>query len=553
MAGRTFSVVFYFVIFCLSVLARQAVYCQAQPSPTIKVGVYQNGPKIFFNEDGRPDGFFVHLLNELGARIGFTPEYVKVNWSQGMQAMKEGRLDLMSDVVPTDYRREQYLFNEITVLENWASLYISKNKEPEYYTLQNLSNMRVAYMKGDSNFEAFKKELGRDSASLQFIPLKGYPEVFKALKNKEADLGLVNYYYGKDQESSYQLQKLDIVINPATVHWASNKPSMAPLLRKIDKELCLMKDNKESVYYALIDDFLEPGDTYKFPRWLSILLSGLVIFLFVSLVTVSGLQVKLRHSRENLRSTNQQLERKITEISAAEESLQKKNQELLATNRAMDQLMYRVSHNLRAPLTSVLGLIEVVKLEIPATARQYMEAMEKSIHKLDGTIRDILDYYRNNRTEIAREPVNLAELAKEVYESMAFMNPGVNILLHLDIREECHLVTDPLRLKSVLHNLISNSIKYYNPYTEEPYVAVNAVITFTQAKITISDNGIGIPGAQQDKVFSMFFRGSNSSSGAGLGLYIVKETVERLGGTIHLESKLNQGSNFTILIPNNPN
>ena len=534
---------------CLLLLLVDAAV-SAEPAPTLKVGVYQNGPKIFINEEGQPDGFFVDLLQEISQRANFKVEYVEVSWKEGIRAMENGDLDFMPDVVLTANRRKRYYFNSITVLENWANLYIHEDQKPEHYTFQDITNMRIGYMEDDSNFDAFKAELGSDTTTLTFVAYKSYPEVMQAIHERQVNMGLVNHYFGRERHGNYDIQALDLIINPGTVHWASALAQRQSILQQIDEELCRLKEDKESVYYGLVSKWFDIDNRFKFPRWLSVLLTGLAFFFFVSLVTMSGLQLRLRNRKNELRTINQQLQNEIVKKTAIEDSLRKRNQELDATNRAMDQLVYRVSHNLRAPISSVLGLIEVIKIEIPQTAATYMQAMEKSMHQLDNIIRDILDYYRNNRSELNKDEVALAETIQSIYESMAYLNKDVNIPLQLNIQQEAKLITDQRRLSSVLHNLISNALKYYNPYATEHFLKIEGKVNATEVKLTIADNGIGVPPEQQEKIFTMFFRGSAQGSGAGLGLYIVRETLERLGGTIQLHSDLNKGTTFTIQLPN---
>jgi signal transduction histidine kinase len=107
-----------------------------------------------------------------------------------------------------------------------------------------------------------------------------------------------------------------------------------------------------------------------------------------------------------------------------------------------------------------------------------------------------------------------------------------------------------MRLGIILNNLISNAVKYQNHQEPQPWVKVNAKVTAEQAVILISDNGIGIKPEYMDRMFKLFFRASLQSYGSGLGLYIVKNTVEKLGGTIELASEYGKGSTFTVVIPN---
>ena len=123
------------------------------------------------------------------------------------------------------------------------------------------------------------------------------------------------------------------------------------------------------------------------------------------------------------------------------------------------------------------------------------------------------------------------------------------IHINYSISKELRITTDRARIKVVLNNLIGNALKYSNPYHEEPTVSVKAGMTSHHSKIQIEDNGIGISAEHLPKIFEMFYRASEKSQGSGLGLYIVKETLDKLQGNIHVKSTYGHGSVFSIEVP----
>lgn len=524
-----------------------------QERQILRVGVYENYPKIFINEENQADGFFIDLLEYLLPKNKYSIEYLPVDWDEGIELLEKGKLDLLPDMILTRERENKFNLNRITVLENWASLYIHTNDEPEYYTLQNIKDIDIAALEGDNNLTALKKQLGKDTTSIHFLTYPSYKEVFRAVERQEVKLGLVNYYYGLMNDGYFEVQRLPLVINPATVHFAAPNGQHIQLLNSFDRKLCQLKDRKDSVYYALIEKWLDPSQLFRFPRWLSLLLSTLVVLSLFSILTLAISQYRLKESRTHLRRTNRELEAEIRKKTEAEEALRLRNEELANTNRTLDEFVYRVSHNLRAPLTSILGLIAVIQLEFQDSAdalKQYIEKMETSIHKLDETIREIIDYSRNSRMEVICEEIDLQAMIQEIFESMAYLNADANIQLKTKIQAEAPFLGDTRRIYSVLQNLISNAKKYYNPFTEEHWISLEAQITTDEVQIWVKDNGMGIPEDQQSSIFNMFYRGSAQGSGAGLGLYIVRQTLERLNGTITVRSEKGDGSCFYLSLPN---
>ncbi|HTH55045.1 MAG TPA: HAMP domain-containing sensor histidine kinase [Cyclobacteriaceae bacterium] len=233
-----------------------------------------------------------------------------------------------------------------------------------------------------------------------------------------------------------------------------------------------------------------------------------------------------------------------------EKELLQNNQLLTKTNQELDRFVYSASHDLRAPLTSVLGLIELSQKSKDSEEIQLcLEMMKSRIADLDAFIKEIIDYSRNARQEIRLEDFNLHELAEEVADGLRHGNGMESILIQYDIPQDLTVTTDRSRLKVILNNLIGNALKYSNPYQEAPVVSVKAGMKDHHLKIQVEDNGIGIGNEHLPKIFEMFYRASEKSQGSGLGLYIVKETLDKLKGNIQVKSTYGHGSTFSVEVP----
>jgi len=237
----------------------------------------------------------------------------------------------------------------------------------------------------------------------------------------------------------------------------------------------------------------------------------------------------------------------------AEKALRKQNDELVKINRELDSFVYNISHNLRAPLMSVLGLLNITQLEekeknLPVN--RYLPMMEKSILKLDDTLKEILDYSRNARGEVNCDRIDFNKLINDCFERVKYMAGSDLIEKKVNLEESFYFCSDNYRLTVVFNNLISNSIKYRDIRKPVSTIDIKIVVNESVAVIYFRDNGIGISQEYMPRIFEMFFRATSKSEGAGLGLYIVKETISKLGGKIELESKEDQGVFFTIEVPN---
>jgi signal transduction histidine kinase len=238
----------------------------------------------------------------------------------------------------------------------------------------------------------------------------------------------------------------------------------------------------------------------------------------------------------------------------AAQALQSQNAELKKINKELDSFVYSVSHNLRAPLMSVLGLLDLAKHEShqpnSTTLDEYFSMMESSIHKLDDTVKEILDYSRNARQNLTVEPIDLEKMINDQFEKMQFM-PGSQLISHeIMVNVGMPFHSDRYRISVIINNLISNAIKYYDNTKENPFIKISAKVGKDKVILEFQDNGIGIEERYIVKVFDMFFRGTERNKGAGLGLYIVKEAIEKLRGQIRVESVIGEGTRFTIELPN---
>jgi signal transduction histidine kinase len=226
------------------------------------------------------------------------------------------------------------------------------------------------------------------------------------------------------------------------------------------------------------------------------------------------------------------------------------NEQLLKTNKELDRFVYSTSHDLRAPLTSLMGLINIADgTQKPEEAKKYLGMMKDRVLSLDKFIKDITDYSRNNRQEIIREKVKLLELATEVWESLKYTPEAERITFRVDIADNITLDCDKNRLKMIISNLISNAIRYHDHRKEQQFIRLCAEEKGKVFYLKVEDNGQGIASEYHSKIFDMFYRANEQSKGSGLGLYIVKEALMKLSGSIDLESSPGIGSTFTVKLP----
>jgi len=227
---------------------------------------------------------------------------------------------------------------------------------------------------------------------------------------------------------------------------------------------------------------------------------------------------------------------------------------LMKVNFELDKFVYSVSHDLRAPLSSMKGVIEISEEETkdPLLIENF-GFLKGSVKKLDDFIQDILEYSRNSRMEIKKQDINFKEMLEDITNNLKHMssNNARQVDIKFEVNNRQSFISDKSRVSILLNNLISNAIRYQNPETDNPFVDVKINMSDTETGIIVKDNGIGISKENQQKIFDMFYRVSENSVGSGLGLYLVKEIVDKLEGKIEIESEQGKGTSFIVHLPNN--
>jgi len=238
------------------------------------------------------------------------------------------------------------------------------------------------------------------------------------------------------------------------------------------------------------------------------------------------------------------------ELKQLAEEVHGKNIHLEKTNAELDRFLYSTSHDLRSPLSSIKGLVNIARLETAdAKLQRYFDMMIDRVDKLDLFIKDIIDYSKNARTEVRTEPVDFNALIAEVTENLKYIEGAESIKFKSQVLIPVSVKLDKSRLSVVLNNLMANAIKYHDPQKGQQWIDVHVSNSNSTIKVRVSDNGMGIEPEHHNKIFDMFYRGTFQSKGSGLGLYIVKETVAKMNGTIAVESTPGEGSSFLITLP----
>lgn len=241
--------------------------------------------------------------------------------------------------------------------------------------------------------------------------------------------------------------------------------------------------------------------------------------------------------------------RDITQLKEVEE-------DLLRANTELEEFSYRTSHDLRSPLISSRKLLSVIRDNIQKGGAEkaitYIDVVQESLGNLEGLVSDILRLAKLNHAEAPVEPINIKHLFDGVLSRLSHMDRFECVKLSLQCRDNLTVVAPVEQLTLIIENLVSNAIKYQDIKKEGPFIEISADKLDDYFVLTVADNGLGIPERSQQNLFMMFKRfHPNTAFGSGLGLYMVKKSVEKMRGTIQYHTTADNGSQFTVRLPLN--
>lgn len=228
----------------------------------------------------------------------------------------------------------------------------------------------------------------------------------------------------------------------------------------------------------------------------------------------------------------------------------KKEDDSLRFNHQLDQVIYKTTHDLKAPVWSALGLIQIAQQSPDTEKDKYIGLIKKSLMKLDSFIEEMNTFFRVEKLPVQREKIALEKMVFEEVENLRNLDPKNAIRFDVHVDGPVEFFSDRMRVRTIVTNMVSNAVKYHDPKKENPFIKIVAQVNGKYCDICFEDNGIGIEPAHQQKIFDLFFRATDQAQGTGLGLFIVKDAIERLQGTIDVRSTVGVGTSFQVRLPN---
>ncbi len=308
-----FRIVMATVIFVTAVLFTHDSVRAKQLS--VKIGSYENHPKLFVDENDKVSGFWPELIEDIAKKEDWKIEYIRGTWSDGLRRLLQGEIDILPDVAFTEKRNKLYTFSQAPVLMSWSRLYVHADNTT-IQSIRDLSNKRIAALKNSVNFEGengLRDILNRFNIQCTFIPLDTYQEVFQAITDGTVDGGITNRNFGNKHAKEYGLKKTPFMFQPINMQFAFPRESATtPLLaEKINAHMAALIADENSLYYELLKKYFEAGIAEKkveiIPDWLATLLQFLALLFVVLISIIMATRFQVQRKTRKIREMNREL------------------------------------------------------------------------------------------------------------------------------------------------------------------------------------------------------------------------------------------------------
>ncbi len=514
----------------------------------VRVGVYDNPPKVEMGPDDTPRGLFIDIIEHVAGREGWELRYVHGTWKQCLQRLDSGDIDIMPDVAYSEERCKRYSFHKIPVQTSWLQVFSSANVSIN--GISDINGKTLAVLKGSVQ-ERICRDL-REGFRLKFsiILCPDYKETIKQVESGRADAILAGRFYGFNRGSYGSLKPTPVILRPSSLFFAVSRGRNGDLLPAIDKHLAGLVNDPHSAYYAAIERWLGKAPKKFIPGyvlWGVVSISAVLLFFFV-LSVVLKFQVGKRTME--LENKNNALEDAYSKLETAKDDAVMKERFF-----AFGQLASGTVHDFNNILQPILWHVDLMlkKKDHDVNFSELMKKLKiirKAVRHGTEIVERMRQFYSSTGYSEVRSPVDVNAVVRDVIEIGAHhLRSGYG---HVDVvfqdGEDCEISGRRSSLYEMLLNLVINAV---DAMPDGGEIGISTSRMNGTVILEVRDSGTGMTEEVRKKCLEPFFT-SKGNRGTGIGLMMVNNIVQDHSGKLEIESAPGKGTTFRISLPVSP-
>ena len=516
-----------------------------QTRRTLRVGIYQNMPKVGLDSNNEPAGVFIDIIEYIAQKENWKLEFVQGTWSELLEKLDAGEIDIMVDVARSKEREEKYDFNQLPALTSWMQVYTGKNRN--ITGLHELSGKTIAVLEGSIQQSYLKKLKYQLDLDYELITFDSYRETIEATEQGVCDILIASRFFA--YQRNHSLEPKPVFMRPSTLHYTVSKGSHKDVLSIIDYHLSILMNEEVDTYQGILAENLGGSHIISFPYYVFLIYFVMGILLLAAVIVVIILLLRLKRQSQKVLETERRLH----------------HSDKL---KAIGHLAGGVAHDFGNMLTGIRGYAEVMQMDpetvdVEKYARNILEignqageltqqllsfarldTHEKSksdIHNIAGSVKSLLDHSLSKSIEIK------LDLSAERFEMLCLKSQIHSALLNL-----CINAGDAMPDGGVLEISTRNaklSSKDFEMMDDYIYADKMKYENGEYLIISVRDTGHGIPQNDIDNIFTPYFTTKETGKGTGLGMTAVLGAVSAHNWVLAMNSKEERGTEVRIFLP----
>jgi len=509
----------------------------------LRVGIYENKPKVFTDEHGRISGFFVDILEEIARKEGWNLTYVPCEWPDCLDMLQAGVIDLMPDVAFTEERSQLFSFHTNAAAYSWLQVYRSPDVTIE--SMLDIEGKRVSLLEGSVQEKVLYSMIDGFGLNCELIPVSEMDQAFKLVSDGVADVAIVNHFFGNFHRYQYRLIQTPIVFHPDKLYFATRKGENSDVLATIDRYIEMWRDKPDSIYYDAVTRWMGEKNRVHVPLYVWWIIAGIVVMLLYS-------RWQVMHSTRELARRNKHLQEVLAEVSMLH--FKTMQQERL---KVLGQMVSGIAHDFNNILSMILGHAQLMKEFSQTLPRERheeawpLDVIIKAAKDGASMVQRMRDFAKSPEVAPVLEKVSLNEVVRDVIDlsrprwDAQPKSLGVSINMNVELDPVPPTMGSPSELREALLNMILNAI---DAMPDGGDLTVKCKQQNNFVVLQIADTGIGMSETVREKCLRPFYT-TKENMGTGMGLTMVVSVMERHGGRLEIESKEGVGTTFNLIFP----